>query len=462
MNTHTIHRLAVGIVLMLSLAAGAQAQSPTLRASVLSAGGDYSTGAGVTLHSTLGQVAVGPMTGTDYRLGQGFWPYVSGIAGPLALPTAVDDAVTTDEDTPVDIDVLSNDTTPGGGTLSITTLGVPAYGTVEQTGAGTLTYTPEADFYGDDTFTYLVANEQGGSAQATVSVTVQAINDAPVFTSTPVIGAVPGAVYTYTVEATDIEGDALAFSAPVLPPGWLSLTDNGDGTAVLEGTPSASHIGRHTVTLAVYDGEATTEQTFAVTVTSEVPGVPVLVEPANGTTDLTDAIRLVWEAVPGAALYDLDLSLQEDFSSYESRIRGIADTTWTLYSLAGSTTYYWRIRAVNDIGDGVFSAPYRFSTVVSVANEEEGEIPGQFELHQNYPNPFNPSTTIAYAVPQTATVRLAVYDLFGREVKVLVQATQPPGHYTVAFDAGDLASGTYFYRIEAGSWSRAKQLVLLK
>jgi hypothetical protein len=88
----------------------------------------------------------------------------------------------------------------------------------------------------------------------------------------------------------------------------------------------------------------------------------------------------------------------------------------------------------------------------------------EFSLGQNYPNPFNASTVIRYQVPGTrvALVRLAVYDLLGREVKTLVNETKIPGAYTVQFDASSLSSGAYVYRLQSGGAVQTKKLLLLR
>jgi hypothetical protein len=86
----------------------------------------------------------------------------------------------------------------------------------------------------------------------------------------------------------------------------------------------------------------------------------------------------------------------------------------------------------------------------------------EFELYDNYPNPFNPGTTIKYELPRASHVSLTVYDILGREVSVLVNDKREAGAYEVKFDGSNLASGIYFYRIQAGSFMQTKQLLLLK
>jgi hypothetical protein len=98
---------------------------------------------------------------------------------------------------------------------------------------------------------------------------------------------------------------------------------------------------------------------------------------------------------------------------------------------------------------------------VDVTNRTES-ISAVYSLEQNYPNPFNPITTIGFTVPLSGFVSLRVYDLLGREVAVLVDGERPAGTSAAVWDAGERASGVYIYRLQAGSFSQTKRLVLLK
>jgi len=89
-------------------------------------------------------------------------------------------------------------------------------------------------------------------------------------------------------------------------------------------------------------------------------------------------------------------------------------------------------------------------------------LPLQFSLSQNYPNPFNPITTISFTIEHPQFVTLKVYDLLGREVQALIDEDRLPGQHAVAFDASDLSSGIYFYRLQAGDIAESKRMVLLK
>ncbi len=85
-----------------------------------------------------------------------------------------------------------------------------------------------------------------------------------------------------------------------------------------------------------------------------------------------------------------------------------------------------------------------------------------YSLSQNYLNPFNPTTKISYSIPSQSHVSLIVFDVLGREIITLVNEAQPTGNYSIEFDASNLTSGIYFYRIQAGSFIESKKMILLK
>ncbi|MBK7256292.1 MAG: M28 family peptidase [Ignavibacteriae bacterium] len=89
-------------------------------------------------------------------------------------------------------------------------------------------------------------------------------------------------------------------------------------------------------------------------------------------------------------------------------------------------------------------------------------MPTSASLSQNYPNPFNPSSWIRYAIPTTSQVSLAIFNTLGQEVAVLVRGVQDAGYHDVKFDAMNLPSGVYFYRLEAGSYTETKKLILIR
>lgn len=106
----------------------------------------------------------------------------------------------------------------------------------------------------------------------------------------------------------------------------------------------------------------------------------------------------------------------------------------------------------------LYDAEYGMYT--DVTNEDIS--PTSFTLQQNYPNPFNPSTTINYSIEKEGPVKLVIYDALGSKVAVVIDEYKPAGTYSVRFNASNLASGMYLYRLEAGSYSSARKFILLK
>jgi hypothetical protein len=102
------------------------------------------------------------------------------------------------------------------------------------------------------------------------------------------------------------------------------------------------------------------------------------------------------------------------------------------------------------------------TTVLTAIRSLPNALPKTFSLDQNYPNPFNPTTMIRYSVPKNAQVTLEIYNVLGERVATLYSGMQKAGAYEVSFDASRYASGVYFYRLQAGSFSSVKKMMLLK
>ena len=115
-------------------------------------------------------------------------------------------------------------------------------------------------------------------------------------------------------------------------------------------------------------------------------------------------------------------------------------------------------------GSGVWSRP--LSEMVTSVQRQSTHLPTQFSLDQNYPNPFNPATTMSFVISHQSFVTLKVYDMLGEQVATLVNEVKQPGEYTVRWNAasatGGLPSGVYFYRLQAGSFTETKKLLLIR
>jgi hypothetical protein len=153
-----------------------------------------------------------------------------------------------------------------------------------------------------------VEDQTGAFAIQDFTITVAGgvgTNDPPSFTSTPTTAATANAAYSYAVTTADADGDTLAISAPVLPT-WLTLTDNGDGTATLAGTPADGDVGPHAVSLEVTDGTATAVQSFTVTVAEQPPDTTPPVITLTGPATVTVTLNSVYNDMGATATDDVD------------------------------------------------------------------------------------------------------------------------------------------------------------
>jgi VCBS repeat-containing protein len=189
-------------------------------------------------------------------------------------PTATDDGATVAEDsTNTVIAVLTNDSIlpDAGETLVVTVVGAATHGTAALV-SGQVQYTPTANYFGADSFSYTISDGNGGTATATVNITVTPVNDAPVFTSPAVTTATEGQLYTYDANATDADlpVQTLVFSLLTSLDG---MTINA-GTGVINWTPTAAQVGSQTVIVGVTDGviEGPVTQTFTILVSPAQQG----------------------------------------------------------------------------------------------------------------------------------------------------------------------------------------------
>ncbi len=131
-------------------------------------------------------------------------------------------------------------------------------------------------------------------------------------------------------------------------------------------------------------------------------------------------------------------------------------TDWTFSALAINDPYIWVLR------DFMGNAYFRPLTNITAVENENLTLPESFSLHQNFPNPFNPSTKIKYSVPQSSKIIIKVFDVLGSEVATLVNEVVNSGQHTVNFNAEELASGMYLYRLSTNGFTETKKMLFMK
>ena len=149
-------------------------------------------------------------------------------------------------------------------------------------------------------------------------------------------------------------------------------------------------------------------------------------------------------------------------------VSGNCGTSWTQKANFRDLGGTW-VKAIKRNGDNLFCATYGagvyrrpLAEILTRIEDHTTILPAQFTLEQNYPNPFNPETTIRYTIPRESTVRLIVYNVIGQAVNTVIDEKQPPGQKEVHVNAARLASGVYFYRLQAGSFSVTRKMVVIR
>jgi len=192
-------------------------------------------------------------------------------------------------------------------------------------------------------------------------------------------------------------------------------------------------------------------------------GAPTLLSPFDkADAPLNPTLR--WSSSVGATSYSVQVWQPQHSGAFVVNVSGLTSTSLTVLDLEHKQKYYWRVRAVSpqDSSDWTPEWSFTVSSGVTDVQEISLSIPSEFKLSQNYPNPFNPTTTIEFSTPRSTHVRIVIYSTLGHLVHTLVDENLSPGTYRKQWVAAGLASGVYFYRIQAGTFVDTKRLLLLK
>jgi len=288
---------------------------------------------------------------------------------------------------------------------------------------------------------------------------------------------------------------------------YSTSTINGSNWAAatqLAGEPSPSPAGTPE-TLTVENLTAATTYFFAIKTADEVPNWSDLSNIASGVTEndqtppaaindlqaeegpVNGSISLSWTApgddgLMGTATYyeiryaydSLDIADWAAATAWQFTPTPLASgltQTATVTNLVAGDVYYLGIKAYDDAGNvspasNCDSAIAKYELVLDV-DEDEANLPDQYQLSQNYPNPFNPTTEILVSLPQATDANLIVYNSVGQEVATLIDNRLSPGEHVVQWDGTDrsgqqVATGVYYYRLAAGDYIETKKMMMLK
>jgi len=264
------------------------------------------------------------------------------------LPIANDDSATTDEDTPVTIDVLANDSDADGDVLTVSSFTDPANGAVVDNGDGTVTYTPDPDYNGTDSFEYTVDDGNYGTDMATVTITVDPVNDPPVANddsaTTDEDTPVTIDMLDMLANDSDIDGDVLTVLS-FTDPANGAVVDNGDGTVTY--TPDPDYNGTDSFEYTVDDGNGGMDTANVVITVNPVNDSPVA-DP-NGPYSGVIGVPLAFN---GSNSYDSDGTIVSYEWDYGDASPGTGVAPTHIYATAGTYTV---ILTVTDDDDATAS-----------------------------------------------------------------------------------------------------------
>ena len=296
--------------------------------------------------------------------------------------------------------------------------------------------------------------------------------------------------YSGTFSASDAEGDSLTYSIlDSTDNGTLILSDPISGTFTY--SPIENFNGSDSLTFSVSDGILLDTGTVNITVVglNDAPSSFALSEQDSVYITMdnfaTDSISFTWDEsidVDGdELLYDFTASLivngqvKAEYNSSSLTIRemkidhqSVFDEIFAAQAMLGEIEWDVSVRdSMVEVTseNGALTLGVNASAAVLSINGEL--LPEVFSLHQNYPNPFNPVTKLRYDLPENGHVNITIYDMLGREVKILINQTQNSGYRSIIWDATNdygkpVSAGIYLYQIQAGEYMRTKKMVLLK
>lgn len=242
---------------------------------------------------------------------------------------------------------------------------------------------------------------------------------------------------------------------------WLTVSPN-------------SGANNATITLTAEENPADTARMAIVTVkgTGLLPRTIVIVQiPSSPQLSVSSTEINLGDTLNSAAIIEVTSNTGWNFPSQTfvwlsiNPLTGVNNGEVTIKATQANTSASTRSVNVSLSGMGVVAKSIKVTQLAKGATpvvEKQNDIPKFFHLSQNYPNPFNPVTTITFELPNSAFVSLKVFNLLGEQVDELAGKEFPAGVHPVSFDASRLASGMYFYKIQAGEFSAVKKMVLQK
>ena len=400
-------------------------------------------------------------------------------------PIAESISVNVFEDSQYEGEFSSSD--PDDDALSFSLVSQPISGSLVISGS-LFTYTPDSSYNGLDVFDF-IATDGSLSDTATISITVNPVNDAPIAESISV-NVFEDSQYEGEFSSSDPDGDVLSYSVSLEPiHGDFSIS----GSSFMY-APDLNYYGMDSLDYIATDGSLSDTATISITINTvnDAPNLFSLISPVDSAEIIINdqsieqgmQLDFSWQEssdVDGdSVVYRFILSIDDDQLTQTmvldtlSQVNAmqIPHSFLTTIIEAYTDNYYllgeWIIYATDGY-DTTYSSTSR-DIIFNATNLLESKnliFPESFALHQNYPNPFNPITQIRYDLPIDEFISINIYDVIGRRIKSLINTKQGAGFRSITWNATNdlgqpVSAGMYIYTIQAGEFRQTRKMVLLK
>lgn len=362
-----------------------------------------------------------------------------------------------DENENIQFDVSALD--PNSDPLEFKIFNKPEGASFNETGVNNYTFnwTPAYDQAGVYSVVFEVLDDRGGSAKDSTEITVLDVNRKPVIVGyTPIqpdTTITQGNMVSFSINAMDPDGDQITIF-------WTKNGQNVAAGAIYNYFSPPEYNGYEEIVAFVSDGKEAVPKTWSISVITKVE----LEFFTAGVARSGQGVELAWRTTSEQDNLGFNVFRSNRVDGNFSKINGemIPANSNGTYSYVDRSVfpgqiYYYKLEDISIQGLKVFHGPAM----------AEMNIPEEFSLEQNYPNPFNPETTIRFQLPNSADVHLAIYNILGQEVRVLIDKNMELGFHSVVWDGRDnsgnlVTSGIYYYRIRSENFSDLRKMLLMK
>ena len=328
--------------------------------------------------------------------------------------------------------------------------------------------TLDENWFGSETITFTAIDPGAASANDQATFTVTSVNDAPVVSDIPNQTIDEGGIFT-AINLNDFMTDPDNEDSQI---SW-SFSGNADLSVAIVGnriatvsTLDENWFGSETITFTATDpGNAScnSDIKFTVNPVNDPPvisGAPEVVEFVSDTSVTIDIWVLISDVESSAELLIYDFYVDSDSILFDFDDTAGMLTLSAELEFGGEGDLVWSVIDIEEIVKDTIHIVVEKSAISAINGEIL--IPEDFALYQNYPNPFNPVSRIGYDLPINGNVKIMVFDMRGKLIRALVNGTRTAGTHFVTFDGSGLASGIYFYSIEAGTFRKTKKMILIR